>query len=227
MATTRRRPLGIRTGRQIIPPARVPGPRSWRGTNGMAGRLAGNRIPFRPYMPDVTHQPTPAAPASPASTPCGPHVRADRLLGAHFLLAILLLAILGGCARVGPPLPNVGPAPPVGSGWTETGIASWYGNPYHGRTTASGEIYDMEAMTAAHRTLPFHTIVLVENLRNGRSTTLRINDRGPFVRGRTVDVSRRAARELDLIGPGTAPVRLTVLDSPAAAGSWQGNPSQR
>jgi len=115
----------------------------------------------------------------------------------------------------------------VGSGWTETGIASWYGNPYHGRTTASGEIYDMEAMTAAHRTLPFHTIVLVENLRNGRSTTLRINDRGPFVRGRTVDVSRRAARELDLIGPGTAPVRLTVLDSPAAAGSWQGNPSQR
>jgi len=122
---------------------------------------------------------------------------------------------------VTPPLPTVGPAPSGGSGWTETGIASWYGTPYHGRTTASGEIYDMEAMTAAHRTLPFHTIVLVENLRNGRSTTLRINDRGPFIRGRTLDVSRRAARELDLIGPGTAPVRVTVLDSPAAANCWE------
>jgi len=143
-------------------------------------------------------------------------MRAGRLLG-----PILFLAILGGCARVTPPLPTGGPAPPAGSVWTETGIASWYGDPYHGRTTASGEIYDMEAMTAAHRTLPFHTIVLVENLRNGRSTTLRINDRGPFIRGRTLDVSRRAARELDLIGPGTAPVRVTVLDSPAAAHCWE------
>ena len=90
-------------------------------------------------------------------------------------------------------------------------MASWYGNPFHGRATASGEIYDMEAMTAAHPTLPFGTRLRVENLENGRSVTVTINDRGPFVKDRILDVSRKAARELGMLGPGTARVRITVL----------------
>ncbi len=134
---------------------------------------------------------------------------------------LLLLATFAGCARVTPPIPSAPPPPVQPGSWSETGIASWYGEPFHGRTTASGETYDMEALTAAHRTLPFHTIVRVENLQNGRTTTLRINDRGPFVRGRTIDVSRRAARELGLIGPGTAPVRVTILEVAAEARCWE------
>jgi rare lipoprotein A len=90
-------------------------------------------------------------------------------------------------------------------------MASWYGEPFHGRRTASGEVYDMEAMTCAHRTLPFGARIRVENLDNGRSTTLTVNDRGPFVEGRIVDVSRRGARELGMLGPGTARVRITVV----------------
>ncbi len=93
-------------------------------------------------------------------------------------------------------------------------MASWYGHPYHGRPTASGEIYDQEAPTAAHRLLPFGTRLRVENLDNGRTAQLTVNDRGPFVEGRILDVSRRMARELDLLGPGTARVRLTVLETP-------------
>lgn len=93
-------------------------------------------------------------------------------------------------------------------------MASWYGHPYHGRPTASGEIYDQEAPTAAHRLLPFGTRLRVENLENGRTAQLTVNDRGPFVEGRILDVSRRMARELDLLGPGTARVRLTVLETP-------------
>lgn len=98
-----------------------------------------------------------------------------------------------------------------GEGWWEEGVASWYGGGYHGRATASGEIYDMDAMTAAHRTLPFGTLIRVHNLDNGLATTVRINDRGPFVAGRNLDLSRRAAREIDMLGPGTARVRLRVL----------------
>jgi rare lipoprotein A len=90
----------------------------------------------------------------------------------------------------------------------ETGVASWYGAPYHGRQTASGEVYDMEKMTAAHRTLPFGTEVKVINLDNGRKTAIKVNDRGPFVDGRIIDLSRHAARNIDMIRPGTARVRL-------------------
>jgi rare lipoprotein A len=100
------------------------------------------------------------------------------------------------------------------------GEASWYGHPFHGRTTASGEVYDMEAMTAAHQTLPFGTVLQVDNLDNGLSTTVRINDRGPFARGRILDLSRRAAREIDMIGPGTAQVRITVLEVPEPHRCW-------
>lgn len=127
-----------------------------------------------------------------------------------------------GCSRVMP----AGPASPApGPGWVEVGIASWYGEPYHGRTTASGEVYDMDAMTAAHQTLPFGTVLSVWNLDNGASTTVRVNDRGPFVRNRIVDVSRRAARELNMMGPGTARVRLTIEEPALARGAQTPTPS--
>ncbi len=99
-------------------------------------------------------------------------------------------------------------------GSRQEGIASWYGHPYHGRRTANGEVYDMESPTAAHKTLPFDTWVKVTNLDNRRSTTVRINDRGPFVTGRIIDLSRRAAREVDMLRSGTAPVRLEVVRAP-------------
>jgi len=105
------------------------------------------------------------------------------------------------------------PAPPR-IGALETGIASWYGPPYHGRRAASGEIYDMEKLTAAHRTLPFNTWVEVTNLANGKKVRVRITDRGPFVGGRIIDLSRAAAREIDMIGPGIAKVRLEVISPP-------------
>ncbi|MCB1162954.1 MAG: septal ring lytic transglycosylase RlpA family protein [Candidatus Krumholzibacteriia bacterium] len=116
----------------------------------------------------------------------------------------LALALGSGCSPK-----TLGPPPERGA--AQEGLASWYGAPYHGRQTASGEIYDQEALTAAHRALPFGTQVRVTNLKNGRSLVLRINDRGPFVAGRIVDVSRRAARELGFLGDGVAPVRLEVL----------------
>lgn len=131
---------------------------------------------------------------------------------ARILAAALLVSVLGGCAkRKSTPAPRA-----VRPGWTETGIASWYGHPHHGRRAANGERYDMEKMTAAHRTLPFDTWVEVRNLDNGRSTRVRITDRGPFVDGRIIDLSRAAARALAMIGPGTARVRLTVVSQPAA-----------
>ncbi len=99
-------------------------------------------------------------------------------------------------------------------GATEEGIASWYGHPYHGRATSSGEIYDMERMTAAHRTLPFGTRIRVENLSNGRHVEVTINDRGPFVEARLIDLSHAAARRLELLGPGTARVRLRIISLP-------------
>jgi len=106
------------------------------------------------------------------------------------------------------------PHAPAGS---ETGLASWYGYPYHGRAAANGEIYDMEKMTAAHRTLPFGTWVRVTNLTNNKTVEVRITDRGPFVDGRIIDLSRAAARAIDLIGPGIAQVRLDIIPPPANA----------
>lgn len=100
-------------------------------------------------------------------------------------------------------------------GYEERGIASWYGHPYHGRATASGEIYDMERLTAAHQRLPFGVTTRVENLVNGKTVDVKINDRGPFVKGRIIDLSRAAAREIDLIGPGVARVRIKVIAAPA------------
>jgi rare lipoprotein A len=99
-------------------------------------------------------------------------------------------------------------------GETESGIASWYGHPYHGRRAANGEIYDMEQMTAAHRTLPFNTWVRVQNLSNHKTVEVRITDRGPFIHGRIIDLSHAAARQIDLIGPGITKVRLTIMAPP-------------
>jgi len=92
------------------------------------------------------------------------------------------------------------------------GLASYYAEPYHGRKTASGEIFNTyEGLTAAHRTLPFNTLVRVMNKTNGREVDVRINDRGPFIDGRVIDLSVRAAREIDLVRPGLVPVKLKIL----------------
>lgn len=95
--------------------------------------------------------------------------------------------------------------------YSETGIASWYGPTFHGKRTANGEIYDQNEMTAAHRTLPMPSLVRVTNLENGRAVVVRINDRGPFTKGRVIDLSERAAQLLGMIGRGTAKVRVDVM----------------
>jgi len=101
-------------------------------------------------------------------------------------------------------------------GYSEEGTASWYGPGLHGRLTSSGEVFDMHSATAAHRTLPFGTRVRVVNLANDRETVVRINDRGPFVKDRVIDLSFQAAKELGMIEHGTTPVRLTALHGPDA-----------
>lgn len=100
---------------------------------------------------------------------------------------------------------------PDSTGFMEIGVASWYGKKFQGRSTASGEIYDMHKLSAGHKTLPFGTYVKVINLENNRYTIVRINDRGPFVKGRIIDLSYQAAKELLLIGPGLAQVKVIAL----------------
>lgn len=100
---------------------------------------------------------------------------------------------------------------PDATGYVETGKASWYGGKFHGRKTANGEVYDMYGPTAAHKTLPLGTYVSVENLASGRTTVVRINDRGPFVEGRIIDLSYAAAREIEMVGPGVVDVKITAL----------------
>ena len=101
-------------------------------------------------------------------------------------------------------------------GYVEKGRASWYGKKFHGRKTSNGETYNMYDMTAAHKTLPMNTWVKVENLDNGRVITVRINDRGPFVRGRIIDLSYTGAKKIGIVGPGTARVRVTALGKATA-----------
>jgi len=124
--------------------------------------------------------------------------------------ALVALAGASGCShRV------VAKAPvPAKIGATESGVASWYGVPYHGRRTASGEIYDMEQLTAAHRTLPFQTWLEVTDLDNGKRVSVRVTDRGPFVDGRVIDLSLAAARKIEMVGPGIARVKLKVIAAP-------------
>lgn len=98
----------------------------------------------------------------------------------------------------------------------EDGEASWYGPNFHGNLTANGERYDMYGLTAAHRTLPFNTVLRVENMDNGKSVVVRINDRGPFAKNRIIDLSKKAAEEIDMIGNGTARVQLVLLEGDLA-----------
>ena len=93
----------------------------------------------------------------------------------------------------------------------QSGVASWYGPNFHGNLTANGEVYNMYSLTAAHRTLPFNTFVRVHNLDNGKSVTVRINDRGPFAKNRSIDLSKKAATQIQMLGPGTARVRLYLV----------------
>lgn len=107
---------------------------------------------------------------------------------------------------------------PSSRGYQERGVASWYGKKFHGNLTSSREPYDMHAMTAAHRTLPLPSYVRVRNLRNDKSVIVRVNDRGPFVNNRIIDLSYSAARRLDMIRDGTSLVEVTVIDLDAPSG---------
>lgn len=157
---------------------------------------------------------------------------------ARLAVLILICLLYAGCGKSVAPVPHEkSPAPPSrkdtekipatqrpytvfgkhytpiasAHGFAQTGIASWYGKKFHGRKTANGEIYDMYAMTAAHKTLPMNTWVEVHNLDNNRKIKVRINDRGPFVTGRVIDLSYTGAQKIGMVGPGTAPVRVTAL----------------
>ena len=127
--------------------------------------------------------------------------RLKSLISLKTLLLFLLAAVLSSCAAV---------EQSVSTDGVQDGIASWYGSDFNGKPTASGETYDMYAMTAAHKTLPLGTTLEVTNLDNGRRVNVVVNDRGPFVPGRIIDLSYSGARALDIVGPGTARVRLRV-----------------
>jgi rare lipoprotein A len=139
------------------------------------------------------------------------------------MLAVTMLAASCAERRV-PTTPQAAPAPaaaaalppalpaPAKRVYRETGTASWYGRESHGRATASGEVFDMEGMSAAHRTLPLGTVIRVTNLDNFKSVTVKVNDRGPFVRNRIIELSYGAARELNFIAQGTAQVKIETLE---------------
>jgi rare lipoprotein A len=143
------------------------------------------------------------------------------------LFAILSLLFASACRKHHKRIAQVPSAPQPSSrrpqpaplavplGYSEEGLASWYGIPYHGRHAADGEIYDMETLVAAHRVLPFNTWLVVTNLSNNKAVKVRVIDRGPFVSGRIIDLSKAAAREIGLLGPGVGRVRLEVVAAPA------------
>ena len=137
-------------------------------------------------------------------------------VGVCTILLCCMLALAGcGKKKTRVPAPPPAPPPPVGS--TERGMASWYGKPFDGRAAADGEIFHMDQLVAAHRTLPFQTMVRVRNLTNNKTVDVRIIDRGPFVGNRMIDLSRAAAQVIELIGPGVAQVELTILSTPAGS----------
>ena len=138
----------------------------------------------------------------------GTHFRRTRKTGDSFRIrpGSTALAVLFGCLCMTGCGGGRG-----GAAHVQEGSATWYGNEFHGRTTASGERFDQNAMTAAHATYPFGTVVRIKNLRNGKTVDVRINDRGPLKRGRIIDLSKGAARKLDMIAAGVVPVRLEVL----------------
>jgi rare lipoprotein A len=168
----------------------------------------------------------------------------------HFAFLVLCcLSLLAGCGHKKTARVAVPPPPPVDTGnsttspntpsrveplpdefppdakpiYVETGIASWYGPPYHGRKGANGEIFDTNQLTAAHRTLPLNSIARVTNVKTGHSAIVRITDRGPFIEGRMLDLSLAAAKAVDVWRPGLATVKLEVMHTPtgiAAGGRW-------
>jgi len=145
----------------------------------------------RAVTSNVPPPPAPSSTPTPASVPGVPSAKKPR-----------------GSA---PKVPAAGQE--AAEGYVEEGVASWYGFPFQGRQASDGEIYDMNQMVAAHRTLPFNSIVRVTNLRNGLQTEVRIIDRGPFVEGRIIDLSLAAAKVIDMVGTGTAPVRLELVSA--------------
>ncbi|HSQ35449.1 MAG TPA: septal ring lytic transglycosylase RlpA family protein [Candidatus Binatia bacterium] len=139
-------------------------------------------------------------------------------------MAGLLLAAVS-CSKRNPVRSD--PPPPEASrgDFFESGVASWYGADFHGKTTANGEVYDMHKLTAAHQTLPFHSLVEVENLENGKKVLVRINDRGPFLKNRVIDLSLQAAQRLDMTGKGTAAVNIRVVRLLGALPAADGAPA--
>lgn len=153
---------------------------------------------------------------------------------ARLLVILAALVLLAGCgggkkrAKVRPPAPpptitagtRTTPPPPVAVPknakpiMVEHGLASWYGGPYHNRKAANGEIYDMDTFTAAHRTLPLNSVIRVTNPKTGQSVVVRVTDRGPFIAGRILDLSRAAAKAIDTWRAGVAPVKIEVLSTP-------------
>ena len=150
----------------------------------------------------------------------------------HIVIVLFTLASVCGCARnavtvkdsakdtvkseCGRPYKVFGktyhPLKKIQAGYTQKGIASWYGPGFHGKKTSSGEVYDMNCLTAAHITLPLHTLVKVTNLNNNKEVVLRVNDRGPFVGDRVIDLSLGAAKKLGMVKDGIVPVKVAVLD---------------
>ena len=150
-----------------------------------------------PSPPDLPSQPPATATATPAN-PIEPHDSSG--------------------VKPAPPVPAL--EKPV---YTELGLASWYGAPYHNRRGSNGEVYDMNAMTAAHRTLPLNSVVRVTNVKTGKAVVVRITDRGPFIGERIIDLSAGAAKAVDVWEPGTAWVRLELLGTPVplnSGGKW-------
>jgi len=142
--------------------------------------------------------------SDPGLASAGPLGGHRRLLSALLLLGLVLL--VAACAGKR----DVKSAKGVRN-YTEVGIASWYGKPFHGRRTANGEVYNMHKLTAAHRTLPFGVKVRVTNLQNNRQIVVRINDRGPFKKGRIIDLSKAAAKQLKMIDDGVIKVKIAVV----------------
>jgi len=145
-----------------------------------------------------------------------------------FFIGVILIFVVGCTTTYAPPpkQPAGYPKPykvfgkwyqplPDSKGFRQRGIASWYGKDFHGKKTSNGETYNMYAMTAAHKTLPLGTYVRVHNLENNRKVEVRVNDRGPFVRGRIIDLSFTGAKEIGIVGPGTAKVEVVALGTPA------------
>jgi len=159
-----------------------------------------------------------------------------RIICRGFVFCSISAFFLCGCSTLEPPPPTPPGYPKpykVGKTWyqplphaqsfSQWGKASWYGEEFHGKKTSNGEVYNMYDMTAAHKTLPFDTVVSVKNVENNRTIEVRINDRGPFARSRIIDLSYAAAKKLGIVGPGTAYVKIDALAKPIQSDMSKGN----